>query len=123
MTDPSSRLGEIKASSERGSAWWLDPIADARWLLEHVEQLQREHTARGEKWMAALDLRARVADERDDAKAELSKVASRERLLQAQKRAVLDLCESARADYNPADITPWVDVADVVAALGADGDH
>ena len=40
MTDPSSRLGEIKASSERGSAWWLDPIADARWLLEHVEQLQ-----------------------------------------------------------------------------------
>jgi len=50
MTDPSSRLGEIKERSERGSAWWLDPISDARWLLEHVEQQERR-------------LRDKIADE------------------------------------------------------------
>jgi len=101
---PSSRLGEIKERSERGSAWWLDPISDVRWLLEHVEQLQRQLQHRDVESAHAIgevnDLNGRVSE------------------LREQRRAVLDLCDRARANYNPADITPWVDVADVVAALG-----
>jgi hypothetical protein len=33
-------LAEIKAVSERGSAEWLDPITDARWLLDEVDRLR-----------------------------------------------------------------------------------
>jgi hypothetical protein len=40
---PVDRLSEIKASSAAGSAEWDDPIGDARWLLEHIEQLQGAH--------------------------------------------------------------------------------
>lgn len=34
------RLAEIKAASERGSADWLDPIVDARFLLAEVTRLE-----------------------------------------------------------------------------------
>src|SRR5882757_741496 len=92
--DPSSRLGEIRARSERGSAWWLDPISDARWLLEHVEQLQAEverlSRLHADGCVQTIEsLRHAVQQIGDAHDASMSEVAQ----LRRQRQVLLDLCD------------------------------
>jgi len=118
MSDPSSRLGEIRPRS--GDEFDIIQIAkmDARWLreqlgcawaattieglLEHVEQLQR-------------DL--------DDANEAFNRAAAKAEVLAAQRQAVLDLCDEADRNALPmpsdARDMPAVTTSSLRAALGA----
>src|SRR5882757_6188434 len=105
--DPSSRLGEIRARSERGSAWWLDPISDARWLLEHVEQLQSE-----------------VADRDTSLEDGTERYLAESHAWEAQRQAVLNLCDKATTrPRGRGGLELVVPVGAVRKALGADDDR
>lgn len=107
MTDPVSRLGEIKA---RRAKITKGPghLDDVGWLLEHIEQLQVEVL----RLLAQRDVSRR-----------------RERELWEQRQAVLDLCdrEDAAADrrgrlwVEGKKVPTSVSVNDLREALGAVG--
>jgi len=167
MTDPSSRLGEIKARLShitpgpwevaRGSDWddenrparyvRFSPISDSTvmardedaefiaaapvdvgWLLEHVEQLQAEVAACRDADDFDPNPLIHVYDdmrtERDMALRMHQVQFERANRLQARRRVVLDLCDSAsHTDVVHGLIATLVPVAAVRAALGADDDH
>ena len=122
MTDPSSRLGEIKARQEAamsllaesgytgrapGSVAALtDLAADSGWLLEHVEQLRAELT----------EADAVVSDVTEQLTGRALMVADLARLRE-QRQALLDVCAERTAHGRP-----FIDLATVRHLLGADDD-
>lgn len=124
MTDSSSRLAEIKAAAATNG---LD-AEQVGWLLEHVEQLQAEVAACRDSDDFDPNPLIHVYDdmrtERDMALRMHQVQFERANRFQAQRRAVLDLCDVANhTDVIHGLIDTLVPVAAVRSALGADDDR
>lgn len=112
MTDPVSRLGEIKARRDALTEKYgnvalpgVGPlIADVGWLLEHIEQLQRERD----------ELNTLVSEMGEELTGRAAMAAELGRL-RAQRQAALRICDEVWSD-------PF-QCGRVRAALGADDDH